>query len=217
MNLFDNEPSRIIQKNEEQIYQSEVRNQSVQTETNYSYDDSDSLGNTPLMRVINSFLDEKNYENEKTAEKAERAIKTLHESFGDIPINEINPTKVNRFKAQLKALPTRRNQLEKFRNKSFHELVEMGENGLIQDSEKLTITSVNDTIGYLAIFFKWTTQNGYTAVNFFEGVKLSVGRKKHVRDERARYSEKQISILFKADNYLKHRIRKTILLITGYL
>ena len=45
----------------------------------------------------------------------------------------------------------------------------MGENGLIQDSEKLTITSVNDTIGYLATFFKWTTQNGYTAVNFFEG------------------------------------------------
>ena len=186
LNLFENEPPRIIQKNEEQIYQSEVRNQSVQTETNYSYDVSDSLGNTPLMRVINSFLDEKNYENEKTAEKAERAIKTLHESFGNIKINEINPAKVNRFKAQLKALPTRRNQLEKFRNKSFHELVEMGENGLIQDSEKLTITSVNDTIGYLAIFIKWTTQNGYTAVNFFEGVKLSVGRKKHVRDERAR-------------------------------
>ena len=39
-------------------------------------------------------------------------------------------------------------------------------------------------------------------------MKLSVGRKKHVRDERARYSEKQISILFKADNYLKHTIRK---------
>ena len=102
LNLFDNEPPRIIQKNEEQIYQSEVRNQSVQTKTNYSYDDSDSLGNTPLMRVINSFLDEKNYENEKTAEKAERAIKTFHESFGNIPINEINPAKVNLFKKQLK-------------------------------------------------------------------------------------------------------------------
>ena len=43
-------------KNEEQIYQSEVRNQSVQTETNYSYDDSDSLENTPLMRVSTLFL-----------------------------------------------------------------------------------------------------------------------------------------------------------------
>ena len=63
----------------------------VHDKTNFSYDDSDSLENTPLMKVINSFLDEKNYENEKTAEKAERAIKTLHESFGNIPINEINP------------------------------------------------------------------------------------------------------------------------------
>ena len=50
--------------------------------------------------------------------------------------------------------------------------------------------------------------NAYTGKNFFEGVKISVARKKHVRDERARYSEKQISILFKADNYLKHTIRK---------
>ena len=138
LNLFENEPPRIIQKNEEQIYQSEMNNQSVQTETNFSYDDSDSLGNTPLMRVINLFFDEKNYENEKTAKKAERAIKTLHESFGNIPINEIYPAKVNLFKKQLRQLPTRRNQLEKFRNKYFHELVEMGEKGLIQDSEKLT-------------------------------------------------------------------------------
>ena len=209
LNLFENEQPRIIQKNEERIYQrEEVSNQSSLIEAKYSDDYSDSLEFTPLMTVINAFLDEKNYENEKTAEKAERAIKTLHESFGNVPISDINSVKVNLFKKQLRQLPTRRKQLERFRNKSFHKLVEMGENGLIKDKEKLTLTSINDTIGYLATFFKWTTQNGYTGRNFFEGVKISVGKKRHVRDERARYSDKQIAMLFKAENYLKYTIRK---------
>ena len=171
-------------------------------------DESSSLESTSLSTVIDAYLDEKSYDNEKTADKIEHALKMLVEDFGDIAINRINSAKVNLFKQHLQLLPSRRNQLAIYRDKSFHELVLMGEKNIIRAKDRLSTTSVNDTLGFLGTFFKWTTQNGYTDRNFFEGVKIQKKRRTHVRDERARYTDKQISKLFDSKTYLEYTIER---------
>ena len=171
-------------------------------------DESSSLESTSLSTVIDAYLDEKSYDNEKTAEKIEHALKMLVEDFGEIAINRINSAKVNLFKQHLQLLPSRRNQLAIYRDKSFHELVMMGEKNIIRTKDRLSTTSVNDTLGFLGTFFKWTTQNGYTDRNFFEGVKIQKKRRTHVRDERARYTDKQISKLFDSKTYLEYTIQR---------
>ena len=85
-----------------------------------------SLESTSLLTVIDAYLDEKSYDNEKTADKIEHALKMLVEDFGNIAINRINSAKVNLFKQHLQLLSSRRNQLAIYRDKSFHELVLMG-------------------------------------------------------------------------------------------
>ena len=84
----------------------------------------------------------------------------------------------------------------------------MGEKNIIRAKDKLSTTSVNDILGFLSTFFKWTTQNGYTDRNFFEGVKIQKKRRTHVRDERARYTDKQISKLFDSKTYLEYTIER---------
>ena len=172
------------------------------------FEDSSSLESSPLSKVIDAYLDEKSYSNLKTKEKIAHALGMLVEDFGDISINKINSAKVNLFKQHLRSLPSRRNQLAKYRDKSFDELVEMGENNLIKGKDKLRTTSVNDTLGFLATFFKWTTQNGYTDRNVFFGIKISKAKQRHAREERGRYSDKQIAKLFEAKTYLKFTIEK---------
>ena len=186
---------------EEEIIQS-------QRESAEQIDDSSSLESTPLSEVIDSYLDEKSYDNEKTADKIEHALRMLVEDFGDIAINRINSAKVNLFKQHLRHLPSRRNQIAIYRDKSFHELVLMGEKNNIKAKDRLSTTSINDTLGFLGTFFKWTTQNGYTDKNFFEGVKISRSKHRHAREERGRYSDKQIFKLFSADTYLEYTIEK---------
>ena len=115
--------------NEEEIIQS-------QNEGAEEIDESSSLESTKLSTVIDDYLDEKSYDNEKTADKIEHALKMLVEDFGDIAINRINSAKVNLFKQHLQLLPSRRNQIAIYRDKSFHELVLMGEKNSIKSNTK---------------------------------------------------------------------------------
>jgi len=197
----DRRAIRDERNNEEEIIQS-------QNDRKEQIDDSSSLESTPLSEVIDSYLDEKSYDNEKTADKIEHALRMLVEDFGDIAINRINSARVKLFKHHLRHLPSRRNQLAIYRDKSFHELVLMGEKNIIRAKDRLSTTSVNDILGFLSTFFKWATQNGYTDRNFFEGVKIQKKRRTHVRDERARYTDKQISKLFDSKTYLEYTIQR---------
>jgi len=197
----DRRTIRDERNNEEEIIQS-------QNDRKEQIDDSSSLESTPLSEVIDSYLDEKSYDNEKTADKIEHALRMLVEDFGDIAINRINSTRVKLFKQNLRHLPSRRNQIAIYRDKSFHELVLMGEKNIIRAKDRLSTTSVNDILGFLSTFFKWATQNGYTDRNFFEGVKIQKKRRTHVRDERARYTDKQISKLFDSKTYLEYTIQR---------
>ena len=187
-----------------------IRDQIIQSQNEVAeeIDESSSLESTLISEVIDSYLDEKSYDNEKTADKIEHALRMLVEDFGDIAINRINSAKVNQFKRHVQLLPSRRNLLAIYRDKSFHELVLMGEKNIIRAKDRLSTTSVNDTLGFLGTFFKWTTQNGYTDRNFFEGVKIQKKRRTHVRDERARYTDKQISKLFDSKTYLEYTIER---------
>ena len=151
-----------------------IKDQIIQSQNEGSeeIDDTNSLESTSLSKVIDAYLDEKSYDNEKTADKIEHALRMLVEDFGDIAINRINSAKVNLFKQHLQLLPSRRNQLAIYRDKSFHMLLEMSEKNIIKAKDRLSTTSVNDTLGFLSTFFKWTTHNGYTDRNLFEGVKI---------------------------------------------
>ena len=68
---------------EDQIIQS-------QNEGSEEIDESTSLESTSLSKVIDAYLNEKSYDNEKTADKIEHALMMLVEDFGDIAINRIN-------------------------------------------------------------------------------------------------------------------------------
>ena len=82
----------------------------------------------------------------------------------------------------------------------------MSEKNQIRAEDRLDVNTINETIGFLSSFFKWTTSNGYSEKNLFQGVKIRDSQKKHSRDYRPRYSEKQISKLFNAKDFLENTI-----------
>ena len=204
MNLYSDSEVERLQVRGVENTESKIKNlKIVDTE---STEDSSSLETTPLSDVIDLFIDEKNYKNEKTKNKFESFLRLLVEDFGDISINRINSAKVNLFRQHLRQLPSRRNVLAKYREKSFHELIEMSEKNQIRAEDRLDVNTINETIGFLSSFFKWTTSNGYSEKNLFQGVKIRDSQKKHSRDYRPRYSEKQISKLFNAKDFLENTI-----------
>ena len=149
---------------------------------------------TPLSVGIQNYVDERGKIRNKSIDEINSSLNLMIEEWGDIPIGSITREMTTNFKGHIRKLPRNRNKNPLYRDKIFHELVEMN----VKDS--IHTTTINKHIGYCSSFYEWSINHGYSTINPFKGLKL----KKEVRprDERDRFSDKDLKKIFKRENYI---------------
>ena len=155
-----------------------------------------SLQSTPISKCIDLFISEKDGVREKTERENRYSIRFLIECFGDIQIGLVDKEKSNIIKNHIKNYPKNRTKNPKYRDKDFHSLMKMK----IPQNDIIHLTTINKHLDHLSSFMSWCVNNGYSDMNPFAGVKIK--QKKSPRDERDRFSEKELKQIFSKNNYL---------------
>ena len=155
-----------------------------------------SLQSTPISKGLDLFIGEKDGIREKTELEIRYSVSFLTECFGDIPIGAITKEKSNILKNHIKNFPKNRTKNPKYRDKDFHSLMKIK----IPQKDVIHLTTINKHLGHLTSFMIWCVNNGYCDMNPFAGVKIK--QKKTPRDERDRFSEKELKQIFSKKNYL---------------
>ncbi len=190
MNLFP----ELVGQTQSQVQQVSL-NQEVLTDQKVS-----SLSkhqSTSISVGIDKFISEKYKLTNKSEMMMRTHIEMLIEEFGDISLGKLDRGMCVKFKDDIRKLPRNRSKIQQYRNLDFHEQVSLN----VDEKDRISTTTVNNILGYVSSFMKWSVINGFVEVNFFEGMKL----KKQIRqrDERDRFTEKEIKKIFQKHNYIE--------------
>ena len=190
MNLFP----ELVGQTQSQVQQVTV-NQEVHTDQKVS-----SLSkhqSTSISVGIDKFISEKYKLTSKSEMMMRTHLEMLIEEFGDISLGKLDRGMCVKFKDDIRKLPRNRSKIQLYRNLDFHEQVSLN----VDEKDRISTTTVNNILGYVSSFMKWSRINGFVEVNFFEGMKL----KKQIRqrDERDRFTEKEIKKIFQKHNYIE--------------
>lgn len=164
--------------------------ESISPETNQL----NSHQSTPLSVGIENFIDEKLSIRSKSIDEINNSLKLMIEDWGDIPIGSVTREMSTNFKCHIRKLPRNRNKLPEYRDKSYHEQVQM------EVKDTISTTTINKHLGWCSSFYEWSINHGYSTLNPFKGLKLK--RTVRPRDERDRFSEQEIKKIFQKDNYI---------------
>ena len=148
----------------------------------------------PLSVVINNYVDEKGNIRTKSIDEVTYSLTLMIEDWGDIPIGSVTREMSTKFKGHIRKLPKNRNKNPLYRDKEFHELIEMN----VKDS--IHTSTINKHLGYSSSFFEWSINHGYSNLNPFKGMKLK--KDSRPRDERDRFSELELKKIFQKENYI---------------
>ena len=190
MNLFP----ELVGQTQSQVQQVSL-NQEVLTDQKVS-----SLSkhqSTSISVGIDKFISEKYKLTNKSEMMMRTHIEMLIEEFGDISLGKLDRGMCVKFKDDIRKLPRNRSKIQQYRNLDFHEQVSLN----VDEKDRISTTTVNNILGYVSSFMKWSRINGFVEVNFFEGMKL----KKQIRqrDERDRFTEKELKKIFQKHNYIE--------------
>ena len=190
MNLFP----ELVGQTQSQVQQVTV-NQEVHTDQKVS--SLSKLESTCISVGIDKFISEKYKLTSKSEMMMRTHIEMLIEEFGDISLGKLDRGMCVKFKDDIRKLPRNRSKIQQYRNLDFHEQVSLN----VDEKDRISTTTVNNILGYVSYFMKWSRINGFVEVNLFEGMKL----KKQIRqrDERDRFTEKEIKKIFQKHNYIE--------------
>jgi len=170
---------------------------SVPTPTSTEIETSNQLTkhqNIPLSVVIEKFIDEKGSIRTTSVKEIRHSLTLLIEEFGDIPIGGMRREMTSKFKGHIMKIPRNRNKNPQYRDLDFHKLVELNVKDVI------STTTVNKHLSWCSSFYEWSINHGYSNINPFKGLKLK--RKVSPKDERDRFSEKDLKKIFQKENYI---------------
>ena len=158
--------------------------------------DPNNLFQTPISKCVVGFLDEKGGVRLRTNQYIKSSLDLLIESFGDIPVSQVDKQKAVTLKSHMLKLPKNRRKNPELRDKHLHELVEMK----FGANEKISNRTINEHLSYLSSFMDWCKRHGYSNDNPFLGLKLK--KTKRPIDERDRFSDEELMKLFSKEYYI---------------
>ena len=149
---------------------------------------------TPLSVGIENYIKEKGSIRTHSEKEIQHSLNVMIEEWGDISIGSLTREMTSTFKSHIMKIPRNRNKNPQYRDLDFHKLVELNVKDVI------STTTVNKHLGWCSSFYEWSINHGYTNTNPFKGLKLK--KKVSPRDERDRFSEKDLKKIFQKENYI---------------
>jgi integrase len=149
---------------------------------------------TPLSVGIKNYIDEKGDIRPVSFLEITHSLNLMIEEWDDIPIGSLTREMTTKFKSHIIQLPKNRNKLPEYKDKDFHQLVEMN----VKDT--ISTTTVNKHFTWCSSFYDWSINHGYSNINPFKGLKIK--RKIRPRDERDRFTELELKKIFGKENYI---------------
>ena len=149
---------------------------------------------TPLSVGIKNYIDEKGDIRPVSFLEITHSLNLMIEEWDDIPIGSLTREMTTKFKSHIIQLPKNRNKLPEYKDKDFHQLVEMN----VKDT--ISTTTVNKHFTWCSSFYDWSINHGYSNINPFKGLKIK--RKIRPRDERDRFTELELKKIFGKETYI---------------
>ncbi|MET0015017.1 MAG: site-specific integrase [Sedimenticola sp.] len=153
---------------------------------------------TNLSIIVKEYCAEKLREKAWTpkTEQEYRSIFTLLlRIVGDKQSDQISIRTAQQYKSTLLQLPPNINQGQ-LKDLSIEKIVALG-------LPPISKTTVNKHLVSVSTLFKWAEKFEYVEKNYFDG--LTVSKDKKASEERPPFTEKDIQLLFSAENYQKHK------------
>jgi integrase len=152
----------------------------------------------PISKVIEMYAGEQVLANrwtDKSKEEVLFSLAMLTEIIGDVPVKTIDHKVMRDFKQTLLKLPSNRNKISKYKDKTIKEILEM-------DIEKsLSISTVNKVLDRVSSLFNWAVKNGYMDRNPASSMQLPQDK----RDDEYRdaFTPDDLRKIFHSNAYLE--------------
>ncbi|GAB4265774.1 MAG: hypothetical protein Kow0065_16560 [Methylomicrobium sp.] len=132
----------------------------------------------------------------KSFVQVEASLNLFQEFVGDISIAQIDKAIVRDFKSQFLKLPSNRKKKAAYRDKSFHQLVEMD----IPEQDRIDVKTVRSNMMRIGAFFSWAKDHGFIDQNPFERL---APQKKRVKASSMRdiFEHNDLKIIFESQEY----------------
>ena len=120
------------------------------------------------------------------------------ELHGDLDTASVNKHHTAEFTTAVLALPKNRRKMPEYRDLSIRELMKLS----IPDEKKLSTTTKKNYLQRLTDFLRWMENRDYSERNLYAPLKVGSLRKvKRAHEERAQYTDIELSKLFNSDDY----------------
>ena len=147
----------------------------------------------------------KEWKDHKTCTTNQSIYKTFIEIVGDVFVDELNYQTANHYIDTLQKLPTNRNKLAAYKDKSIEELL-----ALEGTFEPMKTPNVNKNIERLKSVFLWAVQRQYMSTNILEKMRIKDrAQKVQVKNQRFRFDESDLDAIFNSDKYTKNKHDRT--------
>ena len=127
-----------------------------------------------LSVLVDSYLNEKSREGTWTAKTTQEntAIYTLMiRILGSIELSTVDYKAARKYKDTLLKLPPNLNKSKQYRDKSIEDILSTNV------EHCMSITTVNKNLNRISTLFSWSVKNGYSTVNYFDGLQLKKANK----------------------------------------
>ncbi len=157
--------------------------------------------------LCKKFYDEQSgeWKNHKTHTTNLAFYETFLDIVGDKFVDELDYEHANLYIDTLRKLPANRKKLKAYRGKSIEDLLAM--EGTF---EPMKSANVNKNLERLKSVFLWAVQRKYIKINILDKMRVKdKAQKVQAKNQRERFSEKELSLIFNADKYTKNKHNRT--------
>ncbi|WP_300458867.1 site-specific integrase [Desulfobacula sp.] len=159
----------------------------------------------PVSTFIQQYIDESISDGkwaEKTVKEYKNRLGIFTEIINDCNLSDIDYDKTREVFDKLKKIPANRNKVKVYKNKTIAELLDMD----LPPEDCMSLTTVNNAMQCVSIFFIWAVKREYMSQNFAAGIKAKTKEKPdELKDA---FSDAEVKSVFKGLEIYKQKLKQ---------
>lgn len=159
----------------------------------------------PISKFVEQYIHENTADNKwakKTITEYTNRLGVFIEVVNDCNLSDIDFDKTRDFFDNLKKLPANRSKVKEYRNKTITELIDMD----LPPEKCMSLTTVNNTMQSVSIFFVWAIKREYMTHNYASGMKAKITEK--LDEQKDPFLDAELKAVFEGLISYKQKIKQ---------